>query len=69
MQAIYDLGLYPALTLTSDQVLALSAADVAALRDDLGLTDLMLDRLRTLGRVPDRQLVLDFASRGVTMVV
>jgi hypothetical protein len=64
--ALYDLGIFPILTLTSADVRAFTAADVAELRD-LGATDGMLDELRELARVPDRRLRLDFELRTVAI--
>jgi hypothetical protein len=66
MQAIHDLGIFPALALTSGAVLALTAADVAELRD-LGADDAMLAQLGELARVPDRRLRLDFELRTVAI--
>jgi hypothetical protein len=66
MQAIHDLGIFPTLTVTSADVLALTAADVAELRA-LGADDAMLAELRELARVPDRRLRLDFELRTVAI--
>ena len=54
----YQLGIYPVLVLSSEEVRALAPGDVALLRE-LGVDDALLEELRTLAQVPGRALRVD----------
>lgn len=65
--ALYDLGIFPTLTLTSAQVRAFTEADLEELRE-LGTTDAMFGRLERLAREPGARFVLDFEHETVTLL-
>jgi hypothetical protein len=62
--AIYDLGIFPRLTLTSEQVLSLDDDGVTELRD-LGTTSEMLAQLFTEAAQPGCRFELDFAAQTI----
>jgi hypothetical protein len=66
--AIYDLGIFPVLQLTGEQVRMFTNADLEELRE-LGATDAMLGRLERLAREPGARFGLDFEHEAVTLLL
>ena len=64
--ALYGLGIFPTLVLSSDEANSLTAEDLAELRA-LGLTGAMHSKLRALASISGRGLRLDFARRTVSL--